>query len=151
MTDLAEFLLARIAEDETAARAAETRNGAAWTMRELLDGVRIDGTVKPGNPRQSDTELWDDEGAMGMWSETGTHVVRHDPARVLVDCGAKRRIIEEHENYDPNPSAAPGWPEYTGYCSTCGDVPHVGYPCDTLKLLALPFATHPEYDEEWRV
>jgi hypothetical protein len=27
---------------------------------------------------------------------------------------------------------------------------HWSYPCDTLKLLALPYADHPDYRDEWR-
>lgn len=142
MTDLAEFLLARIAEDEQTAKAAETRNGAAWTTRELLDGVRIDGTVKPGNPRQSDTELWDDEGAMGMWAETGTHVVRHDPARVLAECDAKRRIVAELVKC--------GWIERQGHRSGYAQG-ELGAYQSAAKFLTLPYADHPDYREEWRV
>jgi hypothetical protein len=32
-------------------------------------------------------------------------------------------------------------------CSTCGDVP---WPCDTVRLLAIVFADHPDYRNEWR-
>lgn len=65
------------------------------------------------------------------------HVVRHDPARVLAECDAKRRIVEW---------AAPvltNWPTVgLRYISDDG--------LDLLKILALPYADHPDYREEWR-
>ena len=65
------------------------------------------------------------------------------PERIKADCEAKRRIIELHR------------PDYlfdeTQYCSSCGDVPQVSYPCDTLLLFALPYADRPGYQEDWRL
>jgi hypothetical protein len=73
--------------------------------------------------------------------------------RRLAECEAKRRIIELHhaiEVRDWNPQ---------GYCAECTDsgwveavdgAYPVGMPCRTLRLLALPYADHPDYREEWR-
>jgi hypothetical protein len=56
------------------------------------------------------------------------HVSRWDPARVLAECEAKRRIVE--------------W---------MGDkVWHVLYSDDVLCALALPYADRPDFDPEWR-
>lgn len=52
--------------------------------------------------------------------EDATHILRHDPARVRADVDAKRRILDQ----DP--------------------------PRETLALLALPYADHPDYRSEWR-
>ncbi|WPP30014.1 MULTISPECIES: DUF6221 family protein [unclassified Streptomyces] len=72
------------------------------------------------------------------------HVAEHDPARVLREINAKRRIIE---------LCAPPLVEVTGP----GDmersfVPGEGSPwgLDILKLLALPYADRPGYREDWR-
>lgn len=82
------------------------------------------------------------------------------PARMLADAGAKRRILALHE---PLPSApdAPADPPVT-ICRECG--PNTGrhgeidptgrsgdhwWPCPTLRLLALPYAGHPDYRQEW--
>jgi hypothetical protein len=37
-------------------------------------------------------------------------------------------------------------------CGTCGSVDDspVEWPCDTVLALALPYADHPDYREEWR-
>lgn len=129
MVTLTEFLLARTAEDEAKAQAAVTCNGAAWTASDLHhSGWRISGTTNIGNPHSYGDEmdsLWDDEGAMGMWPETAAHVVAHDPARVLAGCEAKRRIVAmDFERY--------------------------GEQWAVLSALALPYADHPDYREEWR-
>ena len=84
MTDLADFLLARIAEDEERGQSLVTQ----W--------------FDVGNACQS----------------CGT-----DGARVIAECRAKRRIVEAY--------GGAVWP--------------------VLILLALPFADHPDYRQEWRL
>jgi hypothetical protein len=70
------------------------------------------------------------------------------PARFLAECEAKRRIVELHS---PDP--------YYGGCELDGvhRPPHDGdpvdvdpYPCETLRLLALPYSNHLDYREEWK-
>jgi hypothetical protein len=90
---LTEFLLTRIAEDEAVARAAE--------------------------------QTWDSDRDGGWWvgcdPDTQAHIARHDPARVLTECEAKRAIVELISS--PGPQA--------------------------LRLLALPYADHADYQPEW--
>jgi hypothetical protein len=66
------------------------------------------------------------------------------PAHVLAECEAKRQIVELH---------MPLIGTFTA-CQNCyEDVqrsPTDQYPCDTLRLLSLPYASHPDYREEWR-
>src|SRR5688572_20799212 len=74
---LTEFLLARLTEDEAAARAAAGEHG-----------------VYPGT-------WWGQEAGgepSGVSSEDGAHIARHDPARVLAECEAKRRIVDALED-----------------------------------------------------
>lgn len=71
----------------------------------------------------------------------------------LAECEAKRRIIELH-----HPSETEGFV----VCSECGPTEDVkwrveqylgglGFPCKTLRLLAIPYADHPDFrEEEWR-
>lgn len=63
------------------------------------------------------------------------HIARWDPARVLAEVEAKRRIVDRCEY------------EMSGYAGTGAQVatPHL-----VLRLLALPYAAHPEYDPAWR-
>src|SRR6266702_6980578 len=77
MTDLADFLLARIAEDEAAAKEA---GGNVWT--EQSSGVL-------------DTGEWPD-GVHALGDSRVTRfIAEHDPVRVLAECDAKKRIIDE--------------------------------------------------------
>ncbi|MEU8199532.1 DUF6221 family protein [Microbispora amethystogenes] len=78
------------------------------------------------------------------------HLALHDPARVLADIASKRAMLDEHP-------AAEGW-QLTGsrgpVCGTCasgtsdGDIEGDRYPCRTIRLLAEPFASHPDYPRE---
>lgn len=139
--DLTDFLLARIAEDEKTARAAEGHR-------------TFDGTGIVVGRRESVT----------LPSTVAAHIARHDPARVLADCAAKRAIVELHRPEE----------RVTGYrgnehirewqCPSCGgagpdedaggnlflDIWHDRAPCDTLLALAQPFAGHPDFDPAWR-
>ena len=68
------------------------------------------------------------------------HIARHDPARVLAEVDAKRRMLAIHHPYVPEPDQA---------CLGCaGGI--VWTDCPVLRLLALPYASHPDYRAEWR-
>lgn len=130
---ITEFLLARIAEDETAARLCAEMFPPPWDASDRGWRVRIYAADVPTPDLSSD-----DEGAMSTrnpvvmevepdrhiedsrWlSERVEHVRRHDPARVLRECEAKRRIVEQH--------AAPA-----------------------IAALAAIYADHPDYEEGWQ-
>jgi hypothetical protein len=108
---LAEFLLARIGEDEAEAKEHQHYEGEVWE-------------------------------AAGWW----------DCTRVLAECDAKRRIVELHEILEI--VWRQGIPEYA--CQNCdvGDDDHLYYSrrqgCATLRLLALPYSDHPDYQENWK-
>jgi hypothetical protein len=62
-----------------------------------------------------------------------THIARWDPARVLAECEAKRRIVElvlDRPIRDHGDCK----------CESCW----------TLRLVALPYADHPDYRAEWK-
>lgn len=131
-TNLVTFLRARLDEDEARTRADDTRS--QWHTATC--GYDINEFVY--------------ECSCGV------------PAQVLRDVEAKRRIVDEHQ------------PRLTGFvrtlpgesledtqrrfrerteqvCPTClssrGRAPA---PCPTLRLLALPYDSHPDYREEWK-
>jgi hypothetical protein len=121
---LAEFLLARIAEDEGAAepqRATEQQIQAAaralWRCRsgqyEVETYVSLAAAALAAALPLSETRL------------------RH---RVLAECDAKRRIIAECR------AGIDAWP------ATDND----GHFEWILEALALPYADHPDYQPEWR-
>jgi len=135
---LTEFLLACIAEDEAAADMVPT------PYRLYVD---TDGCIS--EPLR---DVWPDHDVKYQQWEPGIDrlpnhhniwALMYDPARVLAECEAKRRIVDEHaprvvrwrDTIDINDDE----------CQTChGSEPGV-YPCDTLRLLALPYADHPDY------
>ncbi len=109
--DLVAFLRARLDEDEQIARAADGNRA--------FDGT---GTIPD------------------LISTVAIHVARHDPARVLAEVDAKRRLID---SYLPEASKTDEQVnEEWGYGSALAD--------DLLRLLALPYADHPDYRDDWR-
>lgn len=86
-----------------------------------------------------------------MDASAARHIARHDPARVLQDVEAKRRIIAEHVVVGGYQDAAET--DLGEGCSECGwnaEYSDRGGWCTTLRLLALPFASHADYIEDWR-
>jgi hypothetical protein len=133
---LVEFLLARLAEDQAAAQRALP---GPWELQ--------------GEPRE--TQVFSAPTGVSVavgWLRDLGHIARHDPARVLAEVAAKRRIVDEHweptSPFDDWPTSTPG-----RHCPTCwdqGERLHQRFPCPTLRLLALPYAGHPDYLEEWK-
>ncbi len=127
---LTEFLLARIAEDEDEERRIqETSPGSVYNY------VR--------------------RGASLGRAQVGIHSIAD---RVLVECEAKRQIVELHRSTRHHQLGRDDWT--TNECEIClldadeGGGPYAltfePLPCPTLRLLALPYADHPDYDEAWR-
>jgi hypothetical protein len=128
--DLAQFLRDRLDEDEQAARACAS---APWAI-EIPPMIHVSVQA-----RRDKKWAWGQLGYVATVErdEDRAHIARHDPARVLADIEAKRRIIALHV-------AEPGQhPDF------CGHDKHE-LPCPTLRLLALPYADHPDYRTEWR-
>jgi hypothetical protein len=152
--DLAEFLRARLDDVEQVARAA---TAGPWRVHDTwLNVGGHTATVLSGEGNGTDlrawlptwsTEPWDEK--RNVWNDA-EHIALHDPARVLRQVEAGRRIVDEHEHV---PAAPWGSTEVTSVgCETChdqgGDVIGKGW-CATVRALALPFADHPEYRPEW--
>lgn len=129
MSELTEFLEARIADDESAAQMA---SGPIWRLGHRDDGyffVAAESMAIASAPRTEDR----------------AHIARHDPARVLAECQAKRRIVELHM---PDHECTDGSTNYPGVFA--GD-PALGMTvCPTLVALASVYAGHDDYRREWR-
>jgi hypothetical protein len=123
---IVDFITARIAEDEARAR-------------DLKDWRAAEATV--------------DDWIAAHFAEDGEFDVKHEaktftsllahvgyPDRVLAECEAKRRIVEAlsadplHENFSDD-AGYEGW-----------DLARERL----LPLLALPYADHPDYQQEWK-
>lgn len=108
--NLIEFLLPRITEDAAVARDAAP---GPW---------RTDGPAREARVYSVPTGI---SVAVG-WQRDLSHVVRHDPARVLAECEAKRAIMA---NCDPD----------------------FGYGRSILLILAAVYADHPDFDPMWQI
>jgi len=156
MTDaLTTFLRARLDEDLAAAQAATEQAGeAAW---HIMDDGRFN-KIAPGAgaPPGIDIAI-----ATTTGSVFAEHIARHDPARVLAEVEAKRRMIQMHGIVYRDIGWLEGSEEEGSEISVCGqcvprhshfarrqDVPEG--PCLTLRLLASVYAEHPDYLEAWR-
>ena len=153
---ITDFLLARIAEDEAAANAA---NGPRWASGDgnvsegglyALQGEGEDGWAIAWFELGTANEAEDGSRQLPRWPkmerhahENSVHAARHDPARVLRECEAKRRIVDEHTFMAAHESRDFGFSN--GNCLTC----RVQGPCATLLHLASVFADHPDYRQEW--
>lgn len=142
-TDLIVFLLAQLALDEAAAKAAQLRFPGPW-----------DRAVAPDSPLPSAVSLYDSlDESFGVirGSYAADHIARHDPARVLREVAAKRAILAEH-----GPSRRDA-----SRCRVCTAITHTGMghadarrfraPCPTLLFLAAVYSDHPDYRAEWAV
>lgn len=133
MTDLAAWLLEQIAADEQVARDA---GGKVWTqtLQRYADGDELAGSIEDAS---GDYVVYD-EGR--PTAQEATHIARWDPARVLAECAAKRRLItlatEDARNAD---SAIEG--EWGGEHDLSGDL---------LRGLAMAYADRPGYLEDWQ-
>ena len=122
---LVEFLLARLGDKAAAVQPFVNDLGVCrpWRTDEVGGAVRTTPVLS---------------GDDGLIATCGTHIdavfiADNDPAYVLQDIAAKRRIIELH------------FVDAEGYCDTCVE----RHPCPTLRHLAAPFSSHPDWQPEW--
>ncbi|MFF2773364.1 DUF6221 family protein [Streptomyces sp. NPDC058052] len=132
MDDLVQFLLARLDEDE---RDAKARRGI-FPSPSVQDDGYVWLHIRPGGnavitryPRP--VEGYDDMAKLRNWADTEHGWTQE---RVLAEVEAKRQILELHTEGS------------SLFCAHCEHEP----PCPTLRLLALPYADHPNYRDTWR-
>ena len=131
MSDLAAFLLARIGEDEAAARAASE---GPW----FQDGTAIRGQPRLYAPSAGPTLV-----VTHTWSTEAAHILRHDPVRVLREAEAKRKIIGEYDEFRAEVNRPD---EHAGAGVTTG-AKELRF---AVRCLAAIYADHAEYEAEWR-
>ncbi|MFC6886461.1 MULTISPECIES: DUF6221 family protein [Actinomadura] len=128
MSDLVDFLKARLAKDEQIARAC---SGTSWT-------VSAPGTVSADDARAEDGRAFVASVENEAYAE---HIARQDPARVLRQVAAVRLVVEEHEKQ--------AWVMEHGSRRETAQAAHAARET-VLRLLASAYADHPAYREEWR-
>jgi hypothetical protein len=124
-----EFIRARLAEDETAARDAGLLQ---WTFRSDDPCEGWPSSVgEAGKPFR----------LLSCDRENGPHVARHDPLRAMREVEAMRRVADlaakAHEWTHSSAGAT------AGYAAAIIN--------DTLRALAVIWADHPDWRPEWRL
>ena len=122
---LVEFLKARLDEDEQMARRATAVSPAPWRVDAAAGAVRdVHGAAVSGHWR-----------ALAALAGTVApdHIVRHDPARVLAEVGAKRWLVDRAVHVMAH---ATNHAEVTAWL-------HV------IQRLASVHADHPDYQQGW--
>ena len=123
---LVEFLLARIAEDEAAARAASP--GPWHTDAEASEVLAVDDILVADGFALSSFQL----------RATTRHIARRDPARVLAECEAKRELVTNLMRVCED-----------GRCWQCGSANILDLRDAVMLTLALPYASHSDYQAWW--
>lgn len=150
MSDLVEFLKARLDEDEQAAQAATP---SPWRIdprnpNVILEPTPIDSVGMAGE-RQHNIFTGQVSSRFGQAKLDVAHIVRHDPARVLAEVAAKRRIIEAlgiaERNVAKVRRTAPDYRSVRVAEAESDAMLHA------VRLLAHPYADHPDYREDWEL
>ncbi|MEU1088939.1 DUF6221 family protein [Streptomyces sp. NPDC005892] len=139
---LVQFLRDRLTEDEAVATQALDFAEGEWQMNEA-ENVALCWTMT-AHGRQL-TPITDGRWKHPMIDGPGLvpHIARHDPARVLREVEAKRGVVRQYEdmhNQARHPVSADNRMRARVAQGELGDV---------LRLLALPYADHPDYRAEW--
>lgn len=151
-----EFLEARIADDEQAARSAAGGAAPTWMVVPQAHRSNQSGIIAATNPERDDiTDGWiyepvvHDEGE--PTEDEASHIARWDPARVLADCAARLKLLALH-NLVTDWTNRDRQAEGCDHCRTPGldgdDYIDPG-PCPTLLILASAYQGHPDCDPSW--
>ncbi|MFE7360676.1 DUF6221 family protein [[Kitasatospora] papulosa] len=118
MDDLVQFLRDCLNDDEQAARTAKP---GPWHDD--------DGSVYASHPTDE----------VVSYTDSGAHIARHDPARVLREVEAKRALLSRYEAMTADVLVV------TGREAILSEYRRI-----ILPGLALPYADRPDYQETWK-
>lgn len=141
--DLISFVKARLDEDEATASTAMAVAAPPWRWAEQSGPLKY-GLVGD-HPVQAGQDAWVVPSAapdIYPHRDTAAHIARHDPARVLREVEVKRRLLDWLDQIDQWLERDDlAWHRLEGAV----DIDHA------RRLLALPYADHEDFKEEWRV
>ena len=123
--DLAKFLNDRLDDDQWVADGAARTGGHQGAWYPAMFG--------PG----------------GFDARVDDHLARHDPARVLREAAAKRKIVAEHSPLHWHPDS----PLRCRRCTSVtidGKMAKLEWPCPTVRALAAVWSDHEDYDPAWK-
>ncbi len=151
--ELVEFLRARLADEEQAALAANVKqDDPEWWVSPVRASFGVHFTVRSKRDNRPVARVQrldgDDDEPVAILdgAAVAEHIARHDPARVLREVEANRRILNRHQ--------LGSWHSHVldvdvVTCQACGTLDDE-WPCPDLRLLALPYADHPDFRPEWK-
>lgn len=145
MSDLVEFLRARLDEDERTARAS-----SPWPWEENAECDEVLSARLPDDDGLVEDDLRVAEGhalSNNQLRANVRHIARHDPARVLAEVAAKRAIL------DLAAAAETHLQDYRKHVAEYSVVRQAETPRNALLMavqrLAQVYAQHADYREEW--
>lgn len=148
MISLRDFIAARLDEDEQIARNASSPvpvggERETWSYDREAFAVRTNHGRWNVATRRDDPA---DSREIHMTDSYGEHIARHDPARVLREVAAKRRILELADE-------ASCWDMTVDTDRRVGsrdttEEPYIGDLI--LRQLAQAYNDHPDFNPEWR-
>lgn len=163
MSDLTEWLLACIAEDEAVAReASEVALSGEWHVVPVYGVPEVNVHTHKGDLVAHAMEY------AARQPPVGEYIARQDPAHVLATCKAHREIVEWHKSWPVLVESEPvferadlsdvnsmtyrmskqiAWTTEQKYREHFGTEPPTG---PILRIMAAVYADHPGYREEWR-
>jgi hypothetical protein len=155
MDALIAFLRTQLDEDEAVARAATNHTGR-WSWEHDLGRMCNDETCPMG---ELVDEAKPDENVAGTvlmevhgydvkepW-QGAAHIARHDPARVLREVEAQRKVLDECAYWQQKTVEAAADPSIIPYPSLAD---RYEVACAVLRALGTAYADHPDYRQEWR-
>jgi hypothetical protein len=134
MDEALAFLGPRLDEHEAVARAAMHGGDGRWTQG---------GHDEPGRIEDDRGVVTYDEGSPS--EEQAAHIALNDPALVLREIEAKRRVLARHVLSPPSGDPELPWDNIAD-CQYDGEP----WPCPDILDLALPYADHPDCPEALR-
>jgi hypothetical protein len=143
--DIAVFLRARLDERELMLRTDSPAQIAWATFR------HADGSMRYTSVASSNGDVWVCDGHV---VEPDSVQVVFDRAQELADVAAKRRLLAGHGPGRWVDESGGRWKDepdnWDAPWQKCAGEEWTSYPCETVRLLALPYAGHPDYREEWK-
>jgi hypothetical protein len=144
MDELVRWLGEQLDEDERIARAAADGDSGEWFVGDKWNVYRAEDETPQDDVETNALVVY------GNVKPQSEHIAVHDPARVLREIEAKRRVValwteadretQEDQRYAESHETSPeGFPAGREDALT-----------DVLRLLALAYAARPGYREEWR-
>lgn len=147
--DLVAFLRARLDEDE---QIAEAVLGAPWVRRQDVAGVHTDDATANRPKGSAVADCRRVPGGYERGVALAEYIVRNQPARVIAEVEAKWRLIKRGGPFCTSGCDDPDSPPMDPDTDWTTPLEH-HFDCGAYaaaELLALPYASHPDYRDEWQ-